>query len=79
MRLFGFSPTRATRPMWALAELGIDYEGTVFAEEVLSDKDRGILFQSLGQILNLILSQLGFQIFQPGQPRTSQSLRPGMG
>jgi len=26
MRLFGFSPTRATRPMWALAELGIDYE-----------------------------------------------------
>ena len=26
MRLFGFSPTRATRPMWVLAELGIDYE-----------------------------------------------------
>ncbi len=26
MRLFGFSPTRATRPMWTLAELGIDYE-----------------------------------------------------
>ena len=26
MRLFGFSPTRATRPMWALAELGADYE-----------------------------------------------------
>lgn len=27
MRLFGFSPTRATRPMWTLAELNIDYEG----------------------------------------------------
>jgi glutathione S-transferase len=26
MRLFGFSPTRTTRPMWALAELDIDYE-----------------------------------------------------
>ncbi len=26
MRLFGFSPTRATRPAWALAELDIDYE-----------------------------------------------------
>ncbi len=26
MRLFGFSPTRATRPMWTLAELNIDYE-----------------------------------------------------
>ena len=26
MRLFGFSPTRATRPIWTLAELGIDYE-----------------------------------------------------
>ncbi len=26
MRLFGFSPTRATRPMWTFAELGIDYE-----------------------------------------------------
>ena len=26
MRLFGFSPTRATRPTWALAELDIDYE-----------------------------------------------------
>ena len=26
MRLFGFSPTRATRPMWTLAELGIDYD-----------------------------------------------------
>lgn len=26
MRLFGFSPTRATRPMWTLAELDIDYE-----------------------------------------------------
>ena len=26
MRLFGFSPTRATRPMWAMAELGIPYE-----------------------------------------------------
>ena len=26
MRLFGFSPTRATRPMWTLAELGINYE-----------------------------------------------------
>ena len=26
MRLFGFSPTRTTRPMWALAELGVDYE-----------------------------------------------------
>ncbi len=27
MRLFGHSPTRATRPMWAMAELDIDYEG----------------------------------------------------
>lgn len=26
MRLFGFSPTRTTRPTWALAELDIDYE-----------------------------------------------------
>ncbi len=26
MRLFVFSPTRATLPMWTLAELGIDYE-----------------------------------------------------
>lgn len=26
MRLFGFSPTRATRPMWALAEMNVDYE-----------------------------------------------------
>jgi len=26
MRLFGFSPTRTTRPMWTLAELGMDYE-----------------------------------------------------
>jgi hypothetical protein len=26
MRLFGFSPTRTTRPAWLLAELDIDYE-----------------------------------------------------
>ena len=26
MRLFGFSPTRTTRPMWTLAELSMDYE-----------------------------------------------------
>lgn len=26
MRLFGFSPTRTTRPIWTFAELGIDFE-----------------------------------------------------
>lgn len=26
MRLFGFSPTRTTRPAWAAAELGVEYE-----------------------------------------------------
>jgi len=26
IRMFGFSPTRATRPMWTFAELGMDYE-----------------------------------------------------
>jgi len=40
MRLFGFSPTRANRPTWALAELDIDYEAVtegVFAHPELKN------------------------------------------
>ena len=47
MRLFGFSPTRSTRPAWTLAELDIDYEAVtenVFQHEDLKN------FHPLGRI-----------------------------
>lgn len=56
MRLFGFSPTRTTRPTWALAELGMKHESV--AEDVFQHPELR-KFHPLGRIPALDVNGIG--------------------